>query len=214
MKFAVIGLGNFGSSLVRALAADGHEIIAVDKEKERVQEVQKYAVQAIIADATQKKVLEGLGLNKMDAVVLSLGKDLGATVLITLYLKDLKVKRIVCKIANEDHGRILERIGATDIVFPERDMALRLAQALTAPNILDFLPLSPEYSIVELAPPKEFVGKSLGELQLRSRYGINVLAVKQLIPEKLVVNPGADFVIKDSDILYVLGRQEDVEKLK
>jgi len=214
LKFAVIGLGNFGAALVKALAADGHEIIAIDKEKERVQEVQKHAVQAIIADATQKKVLEELGLEKMDAVILSLGKDLGATVLITLYLRDLKVKKIVAKIANEDHGRILERIGATDIVFPERDMAFRLAQALTAPNILDFLPLSPEYSIIELAPPKEFVGKSLGELQLRRRYGINVLAVKQLVPEKLIVNPGADFVIKDSDILYVLAKQDDVERLK
>lgn len=214
MKFAVIGLGNFGSSLVKALAADGHEIIAIDKEKERVQQVQKYAVQAIIADATQKKVLEELGLDKMDAVILSLGKDLGATVLITLYLKDLKVKKIVAKIANEDHGRILERIGATEVVFPERDMAFRLAQALTTPNILDFLPLSPEYSIIELAPPKDFVGKSLGELQLRRRYGINVLAIKQLVPEKLIINPGADFVVKDSDILYVLGRQEDIEKLR
>jgi len=214
VKFAVIGLGNFGATLVRALAEDGHEVIAIDRESERVQAVQRYAVQAIIADATQREVLEELGLDRMDAVVVSLGRDLGASVLVTLYLRDLKTKRIVVKIASQDHGRVLERVGATDIVFPERDMALRLAQALTAPNILDFLPLSPEYSIIELAPPKEFIGKSLGQLHLRGRFGISVLAVKQLIPEKLIVNPGADFVIKDSDILYVLGRQEDVEKLK
>jgi len=213
-KFAVIGLGNFGAALVRALAEEGHEVIAIDKEKERVQAIGKYTVQAILADATQKRVLEELGLDKMDAVIVSLGRDLGASVLVTLYLKDLKCKRIIVKIANEDHRRILERVGATDIIFPERDTALRLAQALTTPNIMDYLPLTPEYSIIELAPPKNFIGKTLGELELRSRYGINVLAVRQLVPEKLIINPGANFVIKDSDILYVLGKQEDIEKLK
>jgi len=213
-KFAVIGLGNFGATLVRALAEEGHEVIAIDKEKERVQAIGKYTVQAILADATQKRVLEELGLDKMDAVIVSLGRDLGASVLVTLYLKDLKCKRIIVKIANEDHRRILERVGATDIIFPERDTALRLAQALTTPNIMDYLPLTPEYSIIELAPPKNFIGKTLGELELRSRYGINVLAVRQLVPEKLIINPGANFVIKDSDILYVLGKQEDIEKLK
>ncbi len=213
-KFAVIGLGNFGATLVRALAEEGHEVIAIDKEKERVQAIGKYTVQAILADATQKRVLEELGLDKMDAVIVSLGRDLGASVLVTLYLKDLKCKRIIVKIANEDHRRILERVGATDIIFPERDTALRLAQALTTPNIMDYLPLTPEYSIIELAPPKNFIGKTLGELELRSRYGINVLAVRQLVPEKLIINPGANFLIKDSDILYVLGKQEDIEKLK
>jgi len=213
-KFAVIGLGNFGATLVRALAEDGHEVIAIDKEKDRVQAIGKYTVQAILADATQKRVLEELGLDKMDAVIVSLGRDLGASVLVTLYLKDLKCKRIIVKIANEDHRRILERVGATDIIFPERDTALRLAQALTTPNIMDYLPLTPEYSIIELAPPKNFIGKTLGELELRSRYGINVLAVRQLVPEKLIINPGSNFIIKDSDILYVLGKQEDIEKLK
>lgn len=214
MKFAVIGLGKFGRTLVQALAEDGHEVIAIDRDKERVQEVQSYTVQAIVADVTQKKVLEELGLEKMDAVIVSTGKDLGASVLITLYLKDLKVKKIIVKITSEDHGRIIEKIGATEIVFPEKDTAIRLAQALTAPNIMDFLPLSPDYAIIELAPPKEFVGKSLGELKLRSRFGINVLAVKQLIPEKLIINPNADFIIKDSDILYVLGKKDDLEKIR
>jgi trk system potassium uptake protein TrkA len=214
MKFAVIGLGNFGATLARALAEEGHEVIAIDKEKERVQAIGKYTTQAVVADATQKKVLEELGVDKMDAVIVSLGRDLGASVLVTLYLRDLKCKKIIVKIANEDHRRILEKIGATDIIFPERDTALRLAQALTLPNIMDYLPLTPEYSIVELAPPKNFIGKTLGELQLRSRYGINVLAVRQLVPEKFIINPGANFVIKDSDILYVLGRQEDIEKVK
>ena len=100
----------------------------------------------------------------------------------------LKVKKIVVKIASEDHGRVLDRVGATEIVFPEKDMALRLAQSLISPNILDYLPLSPEYSLLELAPPKEFIGKSLAELRLRSRFGVNVLAVRQIIPERMIIN--------------------------
>lgn len=188
--------------------------MVVDRERARVQAASKFASQAVIADATEKKVLEQLGLHKMDAVVVSLGRDLGASVLVTLYLRDLKVKKIVVKIASEDHGRVLEKVGATEIVFPEKDMALRLAQSLTFPNILDYLPLSPEYSLVELAPPKDFIGKSLAELQLRSRYRINVLAVRQIIPEKMAINPPADFVIKDSDVLVVLGKRDDIERVK
>ncbi|HEX15648.1 MAG: TrkA family potassium uptake protein [Deltaproteobacteria bacterium] len=214
MKFGVIGLGNFGATVARALFEGGHEVVVLDRDKGRVQAAQKFASQAIIADATQKKVLEELGLDKMDAVVVSLGKDLSASVLVTLYLRDLKVKKIVVKIASEDHGRVLEKVGATEIVFPEKDMALRLAQSLTSPNILDYLPLSPEFSLIELAPPKDFIGKSLAELRLRSRYGVNVLAVRQIIPEKMIINPPADFVIKDSDVLVVLGRREDIERIK
>ncbi len=214
MKFGVIGLGNFGATVARALFEGGHEVVVLDRDKGRVQAAQKFASQAIIADATQKKVLEELGLDKMDAVVVSLGKDLSASVLVTLYLRDLKVKKIVVKIASEDHGRVLEKVGATEIVFPEKDMALRLAQSLTSPNILDYLPLSPEFSLIELAPPTDFIGKSLAELRLRSRYGVNVLAVRQIIPEKMIINPPADFVIKDSDVLVVLGRREDIERIK
>lgn len=213
MKFGVIGLGNFGSTVAKALFEAGHDVVVLDRDRDRVQAMQRYATQAVIADATQKEILEELALDKMDAVIVSLGKDLSASVLVTLYLRDLKVKKIVVKIASEDHGRVLDRVGATEIVFPEKDMALRLAQSLISPNILDYLPLSPEYSLLELAPPKEFIGKSLAELRLRSRFGVNVLAVRQIIPERMVINPSADFVIKDSDVLVVLGKREDLDKI-
>ena len=213
MKFGVIGLGNFGSTVAKALFEAGHDVVVLDRDRDRVQAMQRYATQAVIADATQKEILEELALDKMDAVKVSLGKDLSASVLVTLYLRDLKVKKIVVKIASEDHGRVLDRVGATEIVFPEKDMALRLAQSLISPNILDYLPLSPEYSLLELAPPKEFIGKSLAELRLRSRFGVNVLAVRQIIPERMVINPSADFVIKDSDVLVVLGKREDLDKI-
>ncbi|RLA94087.1 MAG: TrkA family potassium uptake protein [Deltaproteobacteria bacterium] len=213
MKFGVIGLGNFGSTVAKALFEAGHDVVVLDRDRDRVQAMQRYATQAVIADATQKEILEELALDKMDAVIVSLGKDLSASVLVTLYLRDLKVKKIVVKIASEDHGRVLDRVGATEIVFPEKDMALRLAQSLISPNILDYLPLSPEYSLLELAPPKEFIGKSLAELRLRSRFGVNVLAVRQIIPERMIINPSADFVIKDSDVLVVLGKREDLDKI-
>ncbi len=213
MKFGVIGLGNFGSTVAKALFEAGHDVVVLDRDRDRVQAMQRYATQAVIADATQKEILEELALDKMDAVIVSLGKDLSASVLVTLYLRDLKVKKIVVKIASEDHGRVLDRVGATEIIFPEKDMALRLAQSLISPNILDYLPLSPEYSLLELAPPKEFIGKSLAELRLRSRFGVNVLAVRQIIPERMVINPSADFVIKDSDVLVVLGKREDLDKI-
>lgn len=213
MKFGVIGLGNFGSTVAKALFEAGHDVVVLDRDRDRVQAMQRYATQAVIADATQKEILEELALDKMDAVIVSLGKDLSASVLVTLYLRDVKVKKIVVKIASEDHGRVLDRVGATEIVFPEKDMALRLAQSLISPNILDYLPLSPEYSLLELAPPKEFIGKSLAELRLRSRFGVNVLAVRQIIPERMVINPSADFVIKDSDVLVVLGKREDLDKI-
>ncbi|RLA99564.1 MAG: TrkA family potassium uptake protein, partial [Deltaproteobacteria bacterium] len=153
MKFGVIGLGNFGSTVAKALFEAGHDVVVLDRDRDRVQAMQRYATQAVIADATQKEILEELALDKMDAVIVSLGKDLSASVLVTLYLRDLKVKKIVVKIASEDHGRVLDRVGATEIIFPEKDMALRLAQSLISPNILDYLPLSPEYSLLELAPP-------------------------------------------------------------
>jgi len=213
VKFGVIGLGNFGSTVAKALFEAGHDVVVLDRDRDRVQAMQRYATQAVIADATQKEILEELALDKMDAVIVSLGKDLSASVLVTLYLRDLKVKKIVVKIASEDHGRVLDRVGATEIVFPEKDMALRLAQSLISPNILDYLPLSPEYSLLELAPPKEFIGKSLAELRLRSRFGVNVLAVRQIIPERMIINPSADFVIKDSDVLVVLGKREDLDKI-
>jgi len=213
VKFGVIGLGNFGSTVAKALFEAGHDVVVLDRDRDRVQAMQRYATQAVIADATQKEILEELALDKMDAVIVSLGKDLSASVLVTLYLRDLKVKKIVVKIASEDHGRVLDRVGATEIIFPEKDMALRLAQSLISPNILDYLPLSPEYSLLELAPPKEFIGKSLAELRLRSRFGVNVLAVRQIIPERMVINPSADFVIKDSDVLVVLGKREDLDKI-
>jgi len=213
-KFVVIGLGNFGFYLAKSLTEEGKEVVGMDRNKERVQRLQEFCSYAVVGDATDKSILESIGIGKDDAAIVSLGDNISASVLVTLYLKDLDIKNIHVKIISEDHGRALERIGATEVIFPERDLAKKLAKSLSSPNLIDFLPLTDEYNIVEIAPPKKFIGKTLAELELRSKYNISILAVRGLVPEKITMNPGGSFSVKDSDILIALGKPEDVEKIK
>ncbi len=213
-KFVVIGLGNFGFYLAKNLFDEGKEVIGVDLNKERVQRLKGFCSYAIAGDATDKSVLESIGIETGDVVIVSLGTNISASILVTLYLKDLQIENIYVKIISEDHGRALEKIGATEVIFPERDMAKKLAETLLSPNLLDYLPLSEEYSIVEIAPPKEFIGKTLAELKLRRKYNITILAVRGVIPEKITMNPDGAFMVKDSDILIALGKPDDIQRMK
>jgi len=199
-KYAIIGLGN--------------DVMAVDINQEAIQKIQPYCSQAILGDATQKDMIKTLGLDEMDAVIVSMGGNANAATLITLYLKEVGAKRIVVKATNEDHGRILSKVGATDVIYPEKDMAIKVARSLSTPDVLDYIPMSGEYIIAELAPIEAFVGKTLAEIKLRSKYNINVIAIKELVPDNFVLVPSADFVIKHSDVLVVIGRKEDIEKIK
>jgi trk system potassium uptake protein TrkA len=213
-KFVVIGLGNFGYYLARSLFEEGKEVIGVDRNKERVQRLQEFCSYAMVGDATDKSLLDSLGIEKDDTVVVSLGDNISASVLVTLYVKDLDVQNICVKIISEDHGRALEKIGASEVIFPERDLAKKMGKSLTHPNLIDYLPLTEEYTIVEIAPPKQFIGKTLAELRMRSKYNINILAVRGLVPETMTMNPGGGFTVKDSDILLALGKPEDIEKIR
>jgi trk system potassium uptake protein TrkA len=213
-QFAVIGLGNFGYHLATTLCAKGHEIMAIDADPQKVQAIRDSVTRAVVADATDRQVLEALGLREMDTVVVCIGSEINNSVLATLHLKEMGVRRIVAMAISEPHGRILEKIGASEIVFPERDMAIAVAERLHNPNMLDYLPFSPDYSIVELAPPKGFVGKTLRELDLINRYGVQVVAVRELIPERLHMIPTANFVVKDSDVLILLGPNKSLERLR
>jgi trk system potassium uptake protein TrkA len=213
-KFVVIGLGNFGYYLARSLFEEGKDVIGVDRNKDRVQRLHEFCSYGMVGDATDKSILESIGIEKQDTVLVSLGGNISASVLVTLYLKDLDIQNIYVKIISEDHGRALEKIGAREVIFPERDLARKMAKGLTSPNVLDYLPLTEEYDIVEIAPPKEFIGKSLAELRLRSKYHLNILAVKGLVPESITMNPGGAFTVKDSDILIALGKPDDIEKIK
>lgn len=213
-KYVTIGLGNFGFNVTKTLFEEGHDVIAVDIDEEAIQHVQPYCTQAILGDATQKEMLRTLGLEDMEAAIVSMGGNENAATLITLHLKELGAKRIVVKAATEDHGRILSKVGASDIIFPEKDMAIKVARSLSTPDVLDYIPMSGDFLIAEIAPLEAFVGKSLAELQLRSRYGITVIGIKELIPENFILVPPASFVIKHSDILIVIGKRVDIQKVK
>ena len=211
-KYTVIGLGNFGFHVTRTLFEDGQDVMGLDVDSERVQIIRPYSTQAIVGDATQKDMMKTLGLEEMDAVVVGMGGRPEAATLITLYLKEIGVKKIIVRAANEDHGKILRAVGATDIIHPEKDIAVKVARNLSSPDILDFFPMSGDYMIAEIAPVNSFVGKSLADLELRSKY--NIIGIRELVPENFVLVPGADFVIKHSDILLVTGTRDDIKKIE
>lgn len=213
-KYAVIGLGNFGTWVVKSLYDLRQETIAIDMDKERVQKIRDFTNNPVLADATKKETLISLGLGEVHAVVISLGDNTSAATLITLYLQEMGVNKILVKAVDEDHGKILRKVGATDIIFPEKDMGIKTAKSLVMPNILDFIEMSEDYQIAELAPPSSFIGKSLAELALPQHFNIQVIAIKELIPERFTVIPKGEFIIKDSDILVVLGKGININKIK
>ena len=213
-QFVVIGLGNFGYYLATHLYEKGHEILAIDKNQSLVQEIKEKVTRAVIADATDRKALESLGVKDMDAAVVCIGSAQDASILTTLNLLEIGVKRVLAKVISEPHGRILKKIGAEEILFPDRDLAITLAERLHNPNLLEYLPFVEGYGIMELTPPMGFVGKTLRELNLINRYGLQVVAIKDIVPERLTMIPNAEFVIKDSDILILLGPHQSLDKLK
>jgi len=207
-------LGIFGFNIAKDLYENGIEVIAVDKDKDVIQKIKDFSTKAVLADGTDKEVIESIGIQEDDVVIISFGENLAASTLITLHLKEMKVKNIIVKAPNEDHKRVLEKVGATEVIIPERAMADKVAKSLISPNILDYIPLSEDYTISEIAPPASFNGKTIGELHLRSKHHIEVIAVREMLPERLVVVPQAEFVIKDSDVLVVIGKEKDVQKIK
>jgi trk system potassium uptake protein len=209
----VIGLGIFGFNLVRELFENGLEVIAIDKNKDMVQRVRDTSTKAIVADGTEKEILDSIGIHEDDVVIISFGEDLAASALITLHLRQMGVKRIVVKVPNEDHQRVLEKVGATEVIIPEKEMAHKVARSLVAPNVIDFLPLTGNYMISEVAPPKSFFGKTIRDLHLRAKYHVDVIAVKDIMTDSVTMIPGAAFVVKDTDILVVMGKEEDLTRM-
>lgn len=212
-KFAIIGLSTFGFYLSKYLAERDFEVMAIDSNESRIDKLKHFVSKAIILDATDKDALGNLGITDFDVVIVSLGDKIDASILVTLYLKELGVKEIIAKASTEDHGKILDRIGATTVIFPERDVAFRLSRSLENINVLDAVPLSPGVSILEFGPPNSFLGKTLRELDLRNRFGVQIIVIKELVPENLVIVPRPDHKIKDSDILVGIGKDEDFKKL-
>jgi trk system potassium uptake protein TrkA len=213
-RVVVIGLGIFGYNLAKSLYESGLDVVAIDKNKELVQQIKEYCTKAVHADATNRDVMDSLGLQENDVVIISFGEDLAASTLTTLHLKEMKVKTIIVKAPNEDHKRVLEKVGATEVIIPEKEIADKIARSLISPNVLDYIPLSEDYTISEIVPPASFYGKSIGDLHLRAKFHVEVIAVKEMLPDRIRMVPRADFVIKDSDILVIIGKTADVEKIK
>ena len=168
-RAVVIGMGIFGYHLARTLFENGFEVVAIDKQKEAIAQIRDYATKAILSDGTDRDIWDNIGLSEDDIAIISFGEDLAAATLITLHLKQKKVKNIIVKAPNEDHKLILEKIGATDVIIPEMEVARKLAKSLISPNVIDFIPLSEDYMIFELAPPNSFLKKTLAELQNSKR---------------------------------------------
>jgi trk system potassium uptake protein TrkA len=213
-RAVVIGLGIFGSNIARDLFESGFDVVAIDKNKEAIQKIKNYSTKAVLADGTDKEVMDEIGIHEDDIAIISFGEDLAASTLITLHLRQLKVKNIIVKAPNEEHKLILEKVGATDVIIPEMDVAKKVAKSLISPNVMDYLPLSEDYIILEMAPPNSFLGKTIAELQLRSKYNIEVIAVRDVISDKVHMVPQADFIIKDGEVLVVIGKEEDIRKIK
>ena len=213
-RFAVIGLGNFGFHAAKALYEEGNEVLAMDTDRVRVQAIDPYSTEAMVIDATDKEVLKSLCLEEMDAVIVSTGTKISNSILICLHLLESGVKKILAKALDDDHAKILKRMGATEIIHPERDMAIRVSRNLSRPNVLDFIPLAEEFDMIQVGAPRDFVGKSLIDLNLRARYNVHIIAIKEVVPENFILVPPADYVLKDSDILVMLGRSVDIRKIK
>jgi trk system potassium uptake protein TrkA len=213
-RIVVFGLGIFGAELATQLFNKGFDVVAIDKNREMVQRMKDHATKAIMADATDKELLESIGMQEDDIAVISFGEDLSASTLLTLHLKEMKVRTIIAKVPNDDSKRILQKLGATEAIIPEREMAGKIAKGIISPNVLEYLPISEDYTICELAPPSTFIGKSLAELDLRKQYQLQVIAIRDVLSGKLQLVPRASMIIKDSDVLVIVGREEDINKVK
>ncbi|MCS7242747.1 MAG: TrkA family potassium uptake protein [Candidatus Caldatribacterium sp.] len=209
-QFAVFGLGIFGSSIAIALYQQGFTVLGVDIDEDPVKEMAGKITEVVQADTTDERVLEALGVRNFDVAIVSIGNDIQSSVLTTLAVKELGVPFIVARAINEMHGKILEKIGADRVIFPERDMALRVAKTLAFPNAIRTEELFPGYNVVEVKLPPVFHGVSLGKAQLRNRYGITVLAIKR--DNEYRVSPSADEVLFKGDIIYILGNEQQLRR--
>lgn len=212
-NFLIIGLGRFGTSLAQELCAQGNEVLAIDIQSERVQAVAEQVTYAVVGDARDPEVLSSVGARNFDCAVVSAGSDVGTSALITLNLKELNGPRVVSKANSLVHSKVLEKIGADLVIFPEQEMALRLARRLENGDILNYIELSDEYSIVERTLPQSWVGKSIVELNIRAKWKLTVIAVRR--GDGMSIAPGGDYVFQSpEDCLVVLGRNSDIERLE
>jgi len=211
-QFVVIGLGRFGISIARALTEAGNDVLCVDESEELVEDIAPFVTHAVQADATDEKALKALGIRNFDTAVIAIGQDIQASILITLLCKEEGVPHILVKAKSDTHAKVLEKIGADKIVFPERDMGIKVAHNLTSENIIDFIEVSQDYSMMEVDTIEKWVGKNLLQLNFRQHHKLNIIAIKNA-KNKVNINPHAEDPIQTGDRLVVVGLNSDIRKL-
>ena len=210
--FAVIGLGRFGSAIAKRLYKLGNEVLVIDEDEAAVREIADEVTYAVAGDAQNIEVLKNLGVANYDGVVVAVGSDLTASIFVTMNLKELGCKNVICKAANDRYKAALEKVGADRVIIPELTMGMKLAESLSSGNVLDYISLSDDFSICEVGVPSAWIGKSILDLKVRNKYGIALLAVRR--GAEMEISPGANFVFAQGDIVLALGENDKLEKLK
>lgn len=211
-SFVVIGLGRFGSRIAEKLYDMNCEVLAVDIDNEKVQQIADDVTQAVAGDARDKDVLRALGVRNCDCAIVAIASNLSSSVFITMNLKELEVPYIVAKAQGTMHQRILEKLGADSVIIPEQEMADRIAHKLVEPNILDFIEISDEYSLIEEQAPDSWINKSIRDLSVRARLGVNIIAVKN--GKDINIAPGGDYIVRNGDVLVIIGKYDALAKLR
>jgi trk system potassium uptake protein len=211
-QYAVIGLGRFGTSLSKELINLGYEVLGIDKNEDIVDELSDVLTHAVVADTTEEEVLKSLGIRNFDCVVVAIGDDIQASILTAILLKDMGVKKVVAKALSELHGKVLNKLGVDRIIYPERDMGIRVAHQLVSPNLLDYIELSNDYTIVELSVPKSLSGLTIKELAPRAKYGCSVVAINK--KDGIIIAPTADDRVNENDIMVIIGTNEQIEQFE
>ncbi|WP_019423713.1 potassium channel family protein [Paenibacillus sp. OSY-SE] len=208
-QFAVVGMGRFGSSLAKELVRLGHQVLGIDKDEEVVADMTGMVTHAVVADATDEDVLRSLGIRNFDCAIVAIGDDIQTSILVSIQMKELGVKKVVAKALSDLHGRVLERLDVDRVIYPERDMGIRVAHQLVSPNLLDYIELSKEYTIAELSVPGCMQGMSLKELNPRARFGCSIVALNK--PEGIIIAPSAEAVLDERDIMVMIGTNNQIE---
>lgn len=211
-SYIVAGLGRFGSEVARQLCAYGCEVLAVDTQADLVQQVADQVTHAVVADVTDKAVLKALDAASFDCAIVAIGGNLADSALATMNFQEMGIQKIICKAHDETHRKLLLKLGAHQVVIPEKEHAARLAKSLSSTNVLDYIELSAEFGIIELPAPGGWTGKSLKELNVRAKLGVNIIAVRR--GKQVQVSPAADFAVEQGDIMVILGDNEALERVQ
>jgi trk system potassium uptake protein TrkA len=209
--FVVFGLGKFGRSVAESLSLNGCDVLAIDKNEEIIQDIASTVTHAVQADVTDQDALTALGVRNFDAAIVAISNDMQSSIMATILVKELGVPYVLAKAQNEIHKKVLEKVGADKVVFPEREIGVRIANNLISENFVDYIELSEDYSIVEISILDEWVGNNLRDLNMRAKYGINVMAIRKGV--NITITPGPDVILEEGDILVVIGSNKDLKRI-